>query len=205
SRFWQAGDVPLTEVLLVVISAALLALLARWGRAFALERRWRAPLGGVPPELARLWAERDPRVALRSSIVERSELSAIDVLFHVSRLDRRQLSRFRPERPPVDLRELLSQFRESAAVVANRPGVGEQLLAERLIHQAHDVAFEEPSAGEDGDLPGWPARVDGTRVRLLASPDPAEVQRLLDRAPALAIVTVAEHARPFAEQANVLA
>src|SRR5690606_7540472 len=105
----------------------------------------------------------------------------------------------------VDLRELLSQFRESAAVVANRPGVGEQLLAERLIHQAHDVALEEPSAGEDGDLPGWPARVDGTRVRLLASPDPAEVQRLLDRAPALAIVTVAEHARPFAEQANVLA
>lgn len=186
----------------------LIGLAARGWRAVALDRRWRRPLGGVPAELGELWSHDDPRGSRDAGEDDNQApaLSAIDVLFHLSRLDRRQLARFRPEKPPSNFEELLRQFRAPSEAAPTRgPGLGEELLAQQLSHAGHDVLLEPASEPEVADAPGWMARVDGTRVRLVASPDAAVIRQCLQQSPTVAVVTVAEQAETFAGKANVVA
>lgn len=206
--FWQGAAVPLEIWIASLLLLALLALAARAWRTVALQREWRRPLGGVPAELRAMWVHDDPR-APRGPATEDAglpELSAIDVLFHLSRLDRRQLARFHPPAPPHDFEALLGDFQApSEPPPARGPGLGEQLLAQQLSHQGHDVLLELASESAKPDTPGWLASVDGTQVRLIASPEAGLVRQCLDEAPAVAIVTVGEHLETFAGDAQVLA
>src|SRR5688572_3181824 len=190
--------------LLVVVAVPLALLTARGWRALSLEQRWRRPLEGVPPELCGLWLSGDPRIRQTQAP---SPLSSIDVLFHLSRLDRRQLARFHPTTPPTNLEELLEAF--AVADVSDGatagPTLGERLLAQQLSYEAHDVSFEPVEALSEQETEGSFARVDGLRVELVASADSAAVQRGLDRAPDLVVVTVAEHASAFTKQPRVVA
>jgi hypothetical protein len=207
--FWQGAAVSSMDWIVSVLVVVALALAARWARALALERGWRRPLRAVPHELAQLWGYQDPRAGRDSrgdSDEQPPDLSALDVLFHLSRLDRRQLARFHPKTPPEDFEELLGRFVAPADGSAGHgPGTGEQLLAQQLSYQRHDVLLDPPSVHSEKELPGWCARVDGLPVRIVASLDPGVVQEHLDGAPAIPIVTVAEHAQHFAGQGRVVA
>lgn len=195
----------------IALGVLLLAFAARWWRAVQLERALRRPLDGVPPELARLWAHQDPRTgaAPRESVEQTpASLSSIDALFHLSRLDRRQLARFHPRTPPASFEQLLGQFEtvkaRHEAPGSDEPGLGERLLAQQLSYDAHDVLLETSQSAGDDPAPGCGAFVDGLRVRLVASPDKLHIEQCLERAPGVLIVTVADHAPTFAENAKVV-
>lgn len=192
--------------ILVVVAVALALVAVRGWRTLSLEQRWRSPLAGVPSELAELWSSGDPRTRQARA---QGPLSSIDVLFHLSRFDRRQLVRFHPTTPPTNLEGLLEAFQVAEAADDSEapagPSLGERLLAQQLSSEAHDVSFEPAEAAREHEAQGCGARVDGIRAELVASADPAAVQGGLDRAPDMLVVTVAEHARAFAQQARVVA
>lgn len=195
----------------IALGVVLLVLAARMWRALRLERAWRRPLSGVPPQLALLWDSQDPRkrAATPDAGQKPPELSAVDVLFHLSRLDRRQMARFHPRTLPTSFEQLLGQFEPKDSTTSQRePAVAERLLAQQLSYDGHDVAFEAPhgpdSPTREEQAPGCDAWVDGLHVRLVASGDRTVVQQCLDRVPQV-VVTVADHAAAFAEQPRVVA
>jgi len=193
----------------IALGVLLLAFAARWWRALHLERALRRPLTGVPPQLARLWVYQDPRSssAPQQSVEQAPpELSSIDALFHLSRLDRRQMVRFHPKTPPASFEQLLGQFDTAKARgESDEPGLGERLLAQQLSYDAHDVVLESSPPSGDDPAPGCGALVDGLRVRLVASPDKDAIDRCLESFPGVLVVTVADHAKAFAENAKVVA
>ena len=197
----------------IALGVLLLAIGARWWRSLHLERCWRRPIAGVPPELVTLWVSQDPRhpaVSPESIAKAPPTLSGIDVLFHLSRLDRRQMARFHPRTPAARFEQLLGQFdakTRGQAEQQGEPEIGERLLAQQLSYDGHDVvllASGNTSSPED-QLPGCNALVDGLRVRLVASADRKLVQQCLDSSSGAAVVTVADHAQAFAEHAKVVA
>jgi len=192
----------------IALGVLLLAFAARWWRALHLERALRRPIAGVPPMLARLWVYQDPRKATASpETAEQAapDLSSIDVLFHLSRLDRRQMARFHPRTPPASFEQLLGQFEAVTSAGPEDPALGERLLAQQLSYDAHDVLLETSQSTGDDAAPGCGALVDGLRVRLVASPDKDAIDRCLERVPEVMVVTVADHAAAFADNAKVVA
>lgn len=212
----------------IALGVVLLLLAARWSWALHLERAWRRALSGVPPQLALLWVYQDPRTHSASRAAAQQplpELSSVDVLFHLSRLDRRQMARFHPRTPATRFEQLIGQFEtKDSAPQQGEPEIGERLLAQQLSYDGHDVVLQRPNlvvqqrpADRDGpapepefgadapQAPGCDAWVDGLRVRLIASSDRALVQQCLDRLPQVVVVTVADHAAAFAEQPRVVA
>ena len=208
THFWQDAAVPDPLWIRITLGVLLLAFAARWWRALHLERTLRRPLAGVPPVLARLWAYQDPRRgrAPRASAEQPPpDLSSVDVLFHLSRLDRRQMARFHPRTPPASFEQLLGQFEAVTSAGPEDAALGERLLAQQLSYDAHDVLLETSELTGAEAAPGCSAVVDGLRVRLVASPDKAEIDRCLERLPQAIVVTVADHAAAFAEHTKVVA
>lgn len=133
-------------------------------------------------------------------------LSGVDVLFHLSRLDRRQMARFHPRTPATRFEQLMGQFdAKSPDSQHDEPAIGERLLAQQLSYDGHDVVLEASKSEAEKQAPGCGALVDGLHVRLVASSECAPVQQCLDRLPGLVVVTVADHGPTFAEQPRVVA
>ena len=204
----KVASVSAALYILFVVAVALAVVTARGWRTLSLEQGWRRPLEDVPRELAELWSSSDPRPRQGRANGSESKprvLSSIDVLFYLSRMDRRQLARFHPTTPPTNLEGLFESFALAEASPDSGPTVGERLLAQQLSHEAHDVSFEPTRALGEQETWGYGARVDGVRAELVASSDSAAVQRGLDRESDIVVVTVAEHASVFATQARVVA
>jgi hypothetical protein len=193
--------------LAVIPLVVLSVLLFRYLRIVRLRKRLRQVLADVPPALVEGWRRSLPKAHNQAG------LSASEVLYQLSRIDRSPLSAYAPRQVPLSFEQLLTEWRQASPKLApeslEREQLfalghrGELLLAEELRAQGHDVQLE--ASPSQSQLPGWRAAVDGYAVHLLATLDVDEIQRFLDEGHDLPVVTLCDHAEAFIDHALVVA
>lgn len=205
-------QVQLVQVAVVLVLAFVLLISAVVWRNLRLRRRLRALLAAVPAPLLVAWygSAPDPmrarsarlRTGREAKELGPDSLSTIEVLFQLSRLDRRPLLDYAPKGVPASFDALAAQVRDAGDAALERGAPAEELLAEQLRQQGHDVQLI-PAGGEGHS--GIGAQVDGLPVQLIGSVDAQDVRAFLERVPSVQVVTLAEHAQPFLDTARVVA
>lgn len=230
---------PPLELLALIPASVVVVYLLWFLRLSSIRKQLRQPLRDVPLALVATWYDAVPdsararwgKDAAESEGSEDPGLSTIEILFHLSRIERKQLATWQPPKVPTSFDEVVGEFDAPSGTrseahsdggansrVGARSAVssneelrhfaerhpGEQLLAEQLRQQGHDVQMVDPQQQPCQELAGWSAEVDGHEARLLASEEPGNVDAFLKARPDVHVVTVADHSEQFIDHALVL-